>query len=120
MCIGVGVGGDAPVKSKHWDWHTHRSWVVNGHPESPLFGAIKFDTPGPGVLVLMIFFADAMSLSLSISLRRQPSVHHPRHGYHNGPAAFRRHSPWDPPTEVPLHHTREVDSCSRIPQSTKM
>ena len=25
--------------------------VVNGHPESPLFGAIKFDTPGPGVLV---------------------------------------------------------------------
>ena len=27
--------------------------VVNGHPESLLFGAIKFDTPGPGVLVLI-------------------------------------------------------------------
>ena len=25
--------------------------MVHGHPESPLFGAIKFDTPGPGVLL---------------------------------------------------------------------
>ena len=32
--------------------------MVNGHPESPLFGAIKFDTPGPGVLEMVL---DALS-----------------------------------------------------------